>query len=88
MDNETYFNDFQCDCSDERVFSLNPRNMFDFWKVEISVVTYRNVKRFHVDTPLPPYTNNYQTPITTLPNVCNSSPEIGQGIFSRGVETN
>jgi hypothetical protein len=87
LDNETYFNDFQCDCSDERVFSLNPRNMFDHWKVEVSVVTYRNVKRFHVDTPLPPYTNNYQTPITTLPNVCNSVPEIGQGIFSRGVET-
>lgn len=86
LDNETYFNDFQCDCTDERVFSLNPRNMFDFWKVEITVVTYRNVKRFHVDTPLPPYTNNYQTPITMLPTVCGSSPDVGQGIFSRGVE--
>jgi hypothetical protein len=86
LDNETYFNDFQCDCTDDKVFSLNPRNMFDFWKVEISVVTYRNVKRFHVDTPLPPYTNNYQTPITMLPTACGNQPDIGQGLFSRGVD--
>lgn len=86
LDNETYFNDFQCDCTDERVFSLNPRNMFDYWKVEISVVTYRNVKRFHVDTALPPYTNNYQTPITMLPTVCGGLPDVQTGLFSRGVE--
>jgi hypothetical protein len=86
LDNETYFNDFQCDCTDERVFSLNPRNMFDYWKVEISVVTYRNVKRFHVDTALPPYTNNYQTPITMLPTVCGGLPDVQTGLFSRGIE--
>lgn len=86
LDNETYFNEFQCDCTDERIFSLNPRNMFDFWKVEISVVTYRNVKRFHVDTALPPYTNNYQTPITMLPTACAGQSDIGQGLFSRGVD--
>jgi hypothetical protein len=85
LDNETYFNDLQCDCNDEKIFSLNPKNIFDYWKVEISVVTYRNVKRFHVDTALPPYTNNFSTPITMLPTPCADQQDVGLGLFSNGV---
>lgn len=72
VDNETYYNNMQCDCPEQEVIALNPKHVFDYWKVEISVVYYRNIKRFHVDTPLPPYTNNYTTPITWIPRPCEN----------------
>lgn len=83
LDNETYFNESQCSSSPEKVFGLNPGHMFDYWKVEMTVVSYNETKRFHVDTPLPPYINKYTTPITTLPSECENG---GSGIFSNGVD--
>lgn len=80
LDNETYSDEKLSLCNN---FSLNPNPMFDYYHVNIKTVWFNNKKRFLVTTPLPPYTDTYQTQDTMMPIVCNE-----QGPYNNGQPVN
>lgn len=80
LDNETY-PDVNSNTNYCKTFSLNPNAMFDFSSVQIKVVWANNKKRFLVTTPLPHFTDNYQTNITMLSVGCTTSQDgVGNGV--------